>query len=332
MNLVQFFDSSGQRRVGSPSADQLSLDLLAGVSSVYELALEAIRTGQTLAQTATGYQSDQTVSYDTVASEGRLLVPFDHPDPARCWVSLTGLTHLGSAESRDAMHAKLSADSSQLTDSMKMFRLGLQGGKPAPGNIGAEPEWAFKGDGQCIVNPEQPIPSPAFAQDGGEEAELAGLYLIDSAGVPVRVGFALGNEFADHALERTNYLYLAHSKLRACSFGPEVFLGELPSTMEGTIRITRNGRAIWSGTMLTGEDQMCHSIANLEHHHFKYPMFRRPGDVHVHFFGASILSCQEGVKTEPGDLVEIACSPFGRPLRNRLVWALDEGLIVVRKL
>jgi hypothetical protein len=332
MNLVQFLDSSGRRRVGSPSPDQTSLRVLDGVSSVYELASEALRTPRTLIQSATDHLSDQTVSYDTVAAERRLLVPFDHPDPARCWVSLTGLTHLGSAKSRDAMHAKLSGDSSQLTDSMKMFRLGLEGGKPAPGSIGAEPEWAFKGDGQCIVNPEQPIPSPGFAKDGGEEAELAGLYLIDSAGAPVRVGFALGNEFSDHTLERMSYLYLAHSKLRACSLGPELFLGELPSTMEGTIRITRNGREIWSGTMLTGEDQMCHSISNLEHHHFKYPMFRRPGDVHIHFFGASILSCQEGVKTESGDLVEIACSPFGRPLRNHLVWAPDEGPIVVRQL
>ena len=332
MNLVQFLDTSGQRRVGSPSADQASLRVLDGVSSVYELASEALRMGRTLTQTATACLSDQTISYDTVANEGRLLVPFDHPDPARCWVSLTGLTHLGSAKSRDAMHAKLSGDSSQLTDSMKMFRLGLEGGKPAPGEIGAEPEWAFKGDGQCIVNPEQPIPSPGFARDGGEEGELAGLYLIDSAGAPVRVGFALGNEFSDHALERTSYLYLAHSKLRACSFGPELFSGDLPSTMEGTIRITRQGREIWSGTILTGEDQMCHSIANLEYHHFKYSMFRRPGDVHIHFFGASILSCQEGVKTESGDLVEIACAPFGRPLRNSLVWAPDEGFLAVRQL
>ena len=85
------------------------------------------------------------------------------------------------------MHAKLAADPDQLTDSMKMFRLGYQGGKPGTGDIGAQPDWAFKGDGQCIVNPEQPISSPAFANDAGEEAELTGLYLINPQGVPVRV-------------------------------------------------------------------------------------------------------------------------------------------------
>jgi hypothetical protein len=31
---------------------------------------------------------------------------------------------------------------------------------------------------------------------------------------PRRVGFALGNEFSDHTLEKKNYLYLAHSKGR----------------------------------------------------------------------------------------------------------------------
>jgi hypothetical protein len=332
MNLVQFLDVHGTRRVGTPTGDQSALRILDRFASVYALANEAIHARSTLAGLAAAHLSDQTEPYDQVIRERRVLVPFDHPDPARCWVSLTGLTHLGSAKSRDAMHAKLAGDTDQLSDSMKMFRLGYEGGKPPAGEIGAQPEWAFKGDGQCVMNPEQPIASPAFAHDGGEEAELTGLYLIDPEGIPVRVGFAIGNEFADHALERQNYLYLAHSKLRVCSYGPELYLGELPLGLTGTVRIRRHQREVWSGTMLTGEEHMCHSIANLEHHHFKYPMFRRPGDVHVHFFGASILSCQEGFLTEPGDIVEIECQPFGRPLRNPLLWCEAEGPICVRTL
>src|SRR6266481_10004710 len=228
MNLVQFLDVHGNRLIGSPSDDQSTLRILDRFYTVYELANEAIRAGGTLAELATKHLSGRTELYDQVIRERRVLVPFNHPDPARCWVSLTGLTHLGSANSRDAMHAKLASDPDQLTDSMKMFRLGYEGGKPAPGKIGVAPEWAFKGDGQCLVAPEQPISSPAFAGDGGEEAEIAGLYVIDHTGVPVRVGFALGNEFSDHVTERQNYLYLAHSKLRECSVGPELYLGELP--------------------------------------------------------------------------------------------------------
>ena len=63
---------------------------------------------------------------------------------------------------------------------------------------------------------------------------------------------------------------------------------------------------------------MSHSIANLEHHHFKYPQFRRPGDVHVHFLGTATLSFAAGIKTESGDVFEIAAAPFTVALRNEL--------------
>jgi hypothetical protein len=332
MNLVQFEDTRGDRCVGVPSQDGAGLRILNGFSSVYDLVFAALNTGWSLAELAKSQLSERTESYEAVISERRLLVPLDHPDPSRCWVSLTGLTHLGSAKSRDAMHAKLASDPDQLTDSMKMFRLGYERGKPAPGEIGVPPEWAFKGDGQCLVAPERPICSPAFAGDRGEEAEIAGLYVIDPQGAPVRVGFTLGNELSDHMIERQNYLYLAHSKLRECSIGPELFLGELPSNLSGTVRIVRNGKPVWSGNVISGEENMTHTIANLEHHHFKYRMFRRPGDVHVHFFGASVLSCQDGFTAEPNDVVEIECKPFGRPLRNPLTWAKDEGLVTVRRI
>src|SRR5580692_1160118 len=318
MNLVQFKDARGDRRVGIPSKDGSELRILNGFSSVYDLAFAALKAGRTLAELAETQLSERTEAYDAVVDERRLLVPLDHPDPSRSWVSLTGLTHLGSAKSRDAMHAKLASDPDQLTDSMKMFRLGYEGGKPAPGKIGIAPEWAFKGDGQCLVAPDQPISSPAFASDGGEEAEIAGLYVIDHTGVPVRVGFALGNEFSDHVTERQNYLYLAHSKLRPSSFGPELLVGDLPLDVQGVSRIRRGKTVVWEKPFLSGEQNMSHTIANLEAHHFKYALFRRPGDVHVHYFGTATLSFSEGIKPEKGDWFEIESEAFGLPLRNRL--------------
>src|SRR5690606_2787187 len=104
----------------------------------------------------------------------------------------------------------------------KMFKWGLEGGKPAAGRIGVAPEWFYKGDGGIVTPPEQAFDMVDFAGDGGDEVELVGLYMIDAEGAPRRVGFALGNEFSDHVLEKRNYLYLAHSKLRPCSFGPEL--------------------------------------------------------------------------------------------------------------
>jgi hypothetical protein len=263
-------------------------------------------------------------------AEGRVLAPLDHRDPAHQIVTGTGLTHLGSAEGRDAMHKKMSGPDAEplLTDSMKMFKLGLESGKPAPGQEGAQPEWFYKGDGGSVVAPESYFASPAFARDGGEEPEIVGLYLIGPDGTPHRLGFALGNEFSDHVTEKFNYLWLAHSKLRQCSFGPELRTGTLPGAVTGRSRVRRGNEIIFDKPFLSGEDNMSHTIANLEAHHFKYSGFRRPGDVHVHFFGTATLSFSAGVKTEAGDVFEIEADAFLFPLRNALGSAPDAPFVV----
>lgn len=63
---------------------------------------------------------------------------------------------------------------------------------------------------------------------------------------------------------------------------------------------------------------MCHSLANLEYHHFKYVQFLRPGDVHVHYFGTATLSFADGVRTRPGDRFQISLEAFGAPLENTI--------------
>jgi hypothetical protein len=330
IRLVQLFDQAGERRIALAGEDPGALRLIDGYARVYDLALAAIRAGTPLQSFIQNSISAQQIDYDALIAERRLLPPLDHPDPARCVVSLTGLTHLGSATSRDQMHAAVAAGTA--TDTMRMFQIGLEGGKPVAGQIGAQPEWAYKGDGRCVVAPEQPLTQPAFADDGGEEAEIAGLYVIDDAGNPWRVGYALGNEFADHVLERKNYLYLAHSKLRQCSFGPELLVGELPEAVRGEVRIRRAGAIAWSSPFETGEAHMCHAIANLEQHHFKYDLFRRPGDVHVHFFGANGVSFGAGFHTQANDVFEIDAPLFGRPLRNALQIAPEAAPVQVRAL
>lgn len=316
MNLVQLTDSQGLRRVAAPSGDGSALRLLAGEANVRDLALEAAGNGSTLESVVAGRLGRDSEPYERVIEEGRLLPPIDHPDSAHCLVTGTGLTHAGSARSRDEMHGKLEATEADLSDSMRVFKWGLEGGRPPGGQVGALPEWFYKGDGQCIVPPESPLPIPEYAHDGGDEAELAGVYVISHEGVPLRLGFTMGNEFSDHVLEKQNYLYLAHSKLRCCSLGPELRLGELPAEVTGRVRIIRNGSECWSSSVATGEANMSHTIANLEHHHFKYPMFRRPGDVHIHFFGASGLSFSDGLAVCDGDTIEVSLDGFGRSLRN----------------
>ncbi|WP_426261363.1 AraD1 family protein [Sphingomonas sp. DC1100-1] len=300
--------------------------VLTGVATTRDLAQAAIAEGVSLLDAARARCSDDSVDLVAALEAGELLPAIDHPDSARLMLAGTGLTHLGSAAGRDAMH-KAAAEGKQ-TDSMRLFLEGMEGGRPAAGVIGAQPEWFYKGDGQGLVAPEAPFASPAFAQDGGEEPELAGIYLIGDDGTPFRLGIALANEFSDHVTERHNYLWLAHSKLRQASLGPELLLGEPPADIRGTSRIVRDGKTLWEKPFLTGEANMSHSLANLEHHHFKYAAFRRPGDIHVHFFGTATLSCADGVQTQDGDVFEIEAAPFTLPLRNALATAPADTVTV----
>ena len=314
MRLIQFENGVGERQVGVVEGNQVQV--LCNTRSTRELALAAIRAGRSLRDEVLKRGCEPGPDYSQLLEAHRVLPPLDHEDPAHCLVSGTGLTHLGSASTRDKMHQQAGQAESAMTDTMRIFKWGVEGGKPAAGQAGAQPEWFYKGDGSIVVRPGAAFPVPPFAEDAGEEPELTGLYVIGDDGQPYRLGFALGNEFSDHVMERRNYLYLAHSKLRFCAYGPELRVGELPRHLAGTSRILRDGEVLWEREFLSGEDNMCHSLENLEYHHFKYAQFLRPGDVHVHFFGTATLSFADGIKTQPGDRFEIALDAFGEPLCN----------------
>lgn len=314
MLLSQIRMPDGNRAVAMRDGDEARL--VSGATGTLDLALAAISAGHKLGDEIAARGLGEAVDLAAAMAEGRVLLPLDHPDPAHLHLTGTGLTHLGSASTRDSMHQK--ADPEDMSDSMKMFRMGLEGGKPRAGEAGVQPEWFYKGNGYATAAPGAALTSPSFALDAGEEPEIAGLYVIGPDGRPFRLGFALANEFSDHVTERGNYLWLAHSKLRPASYGPEMLLGDLPQHVEGASRVLRDGKAIWEKPFLSGEENMSHSLANLEHHHFKYELFRKPGDVHVHFFGTATLSFADGVTVQPGDEFEIACDAFGHALRNPL--------------
>lgn len=298
--------------------------LVHGFNSTYELAKAAIAAGTTVAALIEKHGQGDTVDLVALAAEGKLDCPVRHPDPAHMYLTGTGLTHTGSASARDNMHA----DTAGMSDSMKMFRMGLEGGKPKPGETGVQPEWFYKGNGFNAVAPGDDLVSPSFALDGGEEPEMAGYYIIGDDGTAHRLGFSVANEFSDHVTEKINYLFLAHSKLRPASFGPELRVGALPDHVEGTSRIVRGGQTVWEKPFLSGEANMSHTIANLEYHHFKYALFCQPGDLHIHMYGTATLSVADGFVTQEGDVFEIESPQFGLPLRNRLAKAAVETVKV----
>jgi hypothetical protein len=314
MRLVQL-KAGDVRRVAI--VEEPKLRLLRDFDSVYALAQAAIASNGKLSSVANDHLDTESLDYDQVytgSSKWKLLTPFDHPqEPARCLVSGTGLTHLGSARDRASMHK---TKEQELTDSMKMFQWGLESGRPAPGHTGIAPEWFHKGYGSILRAAGEPLLVPEYAEDGGEEAEIAVLYLIGPEGTPHRVGMAQGNEFSDHRFEKRNYLNLAGSKLRTCSIGPELVVDPDFRSVPGTVSIVRGGKQLWSQAIASGEEEMSHSLRNLEHHHFKFEMHRRPGDLHIHFLGAHSLSFGQGVELHDADVMEIHFDGFGRPLRN----------------
>jgi hypothetical protein len=313
MRLIQLTGPSG-RRIAVVHGEELKL--IRAYRSVYDLVAAALAAGVPLMTAIETSAGTESLEYDLIfsgVSPWRILPPIDHPvEPARCMITGTGLSHIRSAANRQAMHAA----GEQPTDSMRMYQWGVEGGKPAPGMPGVSPEWFYKGNGTILRGHNEPLDIPPFAGDGGEEPEIAGVYIIDSSGTPRRIGMAQGNEFSDHIFEKKNYLYLAASKLRACALGPELNVNPEFQHVTGEVRILRGTEHVWSKPIQTGEQVMCHSLANIEHHHFKFEAHRRPGDVHVHFFGADAFSFGDGIRLEDGDVMQVQFVGFGKPLRN----------------
>lgn len=328
IRLVQLIHPSKGRKVALVS--EPSLILLDNFTSVYHLALEALDSGKSLDAVIEKNLSDEKIEYDAVyngTAEWKLLPSFDNPDAiASCIVSGTGLTHMNSALNRQMMHQNEAGKA--LTDSMKVYQWGVEGGKPGEGKIGIQPEWFYKGTGAILKGHREALHVPSFGNDGGEEPEIAGIYIIDRKGQPVRIGFTTGNEFSDHVMEKKNYLYLAPSKLRTCSIGPELVLTTDFTALKGRVAVSRDGEELWSTEIQTGENNMAHSLENLEYHHFKYADHRQPLQAHVHFFGTGAFSFGAGIKLETGDQMKVYWDGMGRPLVNTIKIDKDEESMI----
>src|SRR5205807_3580347 len=134
------------------------LRLLLGVASACQLAQAALSERRSLADCAAARADVETLEYGPIhrgESEWRLLPSFDHPEePARCLVTGTGLTHKKSVATRQAMHTQTNAP---ISDSMKMYQIGVEGGRPARGKIGGAPEWFYKGCGTILRAHGEPL-------------------------------------------------------------------------------------------------------------------------------------------------------------------------------
>ncbi len=151
MRVVQFVIPGVGRRVGFVEADVVvdvtsSDSSLTSVYDVFEASqLSGTSFDETLSDAAGGGSSrlsyTELLSSEVGGDSPYLIAPFDHPDKHRLLVSGTGLTHTGSMKSRDQMHSDDETPTEvPATDSAKMFQMGIDGGKPAPGERGVSPE------------------------------------------------------------------------------------------------------------------------------------------------------------------------------------------------
>ena len=167
IRLVQLKHPEQDRRIAA--VEENHLRLLQTHRSTYDLSSEAMTSGKPLVETAMANLSTIVVDYDSIyrgESDWRLLPAFDHPqDPSKCMVAGTGLTHTVSARNRQAMHADDKKET-VITDSMKMFQWGVEGGRPSPGEIGVAPEWFYKGRGTILRAHGEVLEVPPFADDG----------------------------------------------------------------------------------------------------------------------------------------------------------------------
>jgi hypothetical protein len=284
--LVQLDHPGFGRRVALVDGDDLHL--LGTYRSVYQFAQVTLETGHKLRDLLSTDLTGIALAYAPVwalETEWRFLPSFDHPsETGRCLVSGAGLTHLPSGT----------------------------------GN-GGGPSWFHKGSGVTLYGHGDPLTAPEFATGGAEEAAIAAVYIIDREGVPRRVGLTPGNEFCDPAQAEENpAAHQAHSKIRPCSVGPELWLDAAFDEIRGSVSIRRDGEPVWSAELVTGDRHTCYRLEEIETSLFRHAGHRRPGDVHVHFLGSPASSYAHGVRLQTGDEMIVAWDGFGRPLVNRL--------------
>ena len=317
MNVVQYIDHTGHRRVGQVSADG-DVHAVANFERVYHLVSQAVAANASVASLLVFDDIAVVEPIDKLEIEGRLLPPVDHPDPHRQWVTGTGFSHIRAELQIDEL-AKLDASTEPMTESVRLKHAALRDGRSRGDEPGLLNEFFIKGTGLSIVPPGGTLVAPAFCRGYSEESEIAGIYYIDAVGQPVRLGFVLGNEFADCETEKRNAYYLQHSKIMPSAIGPELRLGSLPSSLIAHPRILRKGKAVLEYEFYTGEDNMVFDLATIEHHYFKHAMFRVPGDLHVHYLGTGARPGRYlGAEYQDGDVIEIGAPSFGRPLRVTL--------------
>ncbi|MFD4572814.1 fumarylacetoacetate (FAA) hydrolase [Streptomyces sp. NPDC058417] len=205
-----------------------------------------------------------------------------------------------------------------LSGFMGTHRKKWDGRKAPEGGEFTPPKWFFKGLGDWIRLPGEPLTVPADFVALIEEPEVALVYVNDADGTPHYAGYTFGNDLCDIGLHRKDPGYNPYCKLCDTALTPWLFLGEPPSTASGRVTITRDGTTAWEGGFDCGEDALYYRVRDMTDHLFSFPAVRRPHLVHYVLLGADEASFHDGFRIEDGDRIAIDVKSHGVAFENQV--------------
>lgn len=325
MNLIQL-QHQGQLFTAYVDTNKQCLQLTNKPAPLYQWIRDAIQSKKTLQALLQANLGEQRITFSDYQDNYQAYLPVTHPNAKHTIIGGTGLTHANRAKLRvlseinNPLH-----DTACLSDSERVYMSGVTNGKPENILQGAKPEWFYKGDISILKPSQTPVTVPAHDLGIGEEAELIAVYYISDELSSYRIGYCLGNEFCDHKLEESNFFYISQSKLRECSIGAEIIIGnhEL-DVVNGHVRIIRDDNIIWNKPFASGQKRMNFSMENLEHHVFQHTALRRPDSFYFHFLGADQISHSDDIRLQHDDEIVIEAEPFQFPLVNRLQFESEQ--------
>lgn len=191
------------------------------------------------------------------------------------------------------------------------------GGEKAPADGPfTPPKWFFKGFGDWVRLPGEPLVVPARPVALIEEPEVALVYVNDADGTPHYAGYTFGNDLCDIGLHRQDPGYNPYCKLCDTALAPWLFLGPPPATVTGRVTIVRDGATAWEGPFDCGGDALYFDIADMAAHFFSFPAARRPGLVNYLLLGADEASFHDGFRIADGDRISIDVKSHGVAFAN----------------
>jgi hypothetical protein len=167
------------------------------------------------------------------------------------------------------------------------------------------PKWFFKGFGDWVRLPGEPLTVPARPVALIEEPEVVLVYVNDTDGVPHYAGYTFGNDLCDIGLHREDPGYNPYCKLCDTAVTPWLFLDAPPRTVTGRVTIRRDGATAWEGNFDCGADALYFRVEDMVEHLFSFPAVRRPGLVNYVLLGADEASFHDGFRIVGGDRIAI---------------------------